>query len=255
MKETEKKILFDNLQKINQILLPSIEPLKESDITQELEYIDFDTSIKYLMFHFKKSSINGIIHIDCCNKPFKNMSFEEFKDIPIVFYESLPCDVPDFIFYSYNGCIISQLYGRKNNNYKPVEFTNIKHLDKLVKNKILFKKNKHTFYLWDPVPVPEPNPEPEVYKFTREYTPNENKEPKEIKRPNVKMDTKILTIEKSNVPEIYNILDHNGNKLSVAHINSTECSKYTESLFKNDIKKVKSKCVYNNKFNQWTPIK
>jgi hypothetical protein len=64
---------------------------------------------------------------------------------------------------------------------------------------------------------------------------------------------KHFTIQKTNTPEVYNLLDSNNQFDSIACINSLKISLFIRKLLLNE-KSVQIKCKYNTFFKSWIPI-
>lgn len=82
----------------------------------------------------------------------------------------------------------------------------------------------------------------------------------EIKELIIKDDEKILWITKTDEPDVYNLYDNentlSSTKIGIALVSGMNVSKMLRIGFKNKnaAANLKCKCIYNTKFNKWSPI-
>jgi hypothetical protein len=63
-----------------------------------------------------------------------------------------------------------------------------------------------------------------------------------------------LKLEKTNIIDVYNVIDNENSKLGIAHIPSLKISSYCQDIFK-EVNEKLFLCVYNNNFKKWIPLK
>lgn len=63
-----------------------------------------------------------------------------------------------------------------------------------------------------------------------------------------------LKLQKTNIIDVYNVIDKDNEKLGIAHIPNIKISSYCQEVFRNSSESI-FLCVYNNNFKKWIPLK
>jgi len=63
-----------------------------------------------------------------------------------------------------------------------------------------------------------------------------------------------MLLEKTNISDVYNVMDDSKNKIGIAHIPNIKISSYCQDIFRNKNESL-FLCIYNNNFNKWIPLK
>jgi hypothetical protein len=63
-----------------------------------------------------------------------------------------------------------------------------------------------------------------------------------------------LTLQKTDISDVYNVFDKNKERLGIAHIPNIKISSYCRDIFKNRDETL-FLCIFNNDFKKWIPLK
>lgn len=173
----------------------------------------------------KMTYLNNILNNQISDNPYfdikinKLFDYEKLEDLINNIIPSSKLDIQGLIFYpKYSGIQIIYTSGKKQKKVEINSNENIKNssFDMITNIKNILKSREYSYE-------------------------QEGKKEK-------------LKLEKTNIIDVYNVIDNENSKLGIAHIPNIKISSYCQEIFK-EVNEKLFLCVYNNNFKKWIPLK